>query len=63
MPTCDVLVIGCGAVGASVAFHLSRLGAGRVVVLERGRIGEGTGAQSSGILRTHYSVPQNVALA
>ncbi|MFN0182383.1 MAG: NAD(P)/FAD-dependent oxidoreductase, partial [Aquabacterium sp.] len=42
---------------------LSRLGAGRVVVLERGRIGEGTGAQSSGILRTHYSVPQNVALA
>jgi sarcosine oxidase subunit beta len=50
-------------VGCSVAFHLARLGAGRVTVLERRQVGAGTTAQSSGILRTHYSVIQNVELA
>lgn len=59
----DIIVIGAGVVGCSVAFHLARLGAGRVTVLERRQIGAGTTAQSSGILRTHYSVVQNVALA
>ncbi len=59
----DVIVIGAGVIGCSVAWHLAQLGAGRVLVLERGRIGEGTSAQSSGILRTHYSVLENVELA
>jgi sarcosine oxidase subunit beta len=59
----DVIVIGAGVVGAAVAFHLVRLGAGRVLQLERRQVGAGTSAQSSGILRTHYSVPENVALA
>ncbi|MBL8347143.1 MAG: FAD-binding oxidoreductase [Rubrivivax sp.] len=59
----DVVVIGAGVIGCSVAWHLATLGAGRVLVLERGQIGNGTSAMSSGILRTHYSVPQNVDLA
>jgi len=63
MRSADVVVIGAGVVGCSVAFHLARLGAQRVLVLERRKIGEGTTAQSSGILRTHYSVAENVALA
>jgi sarcosine oxidase subunit beta len=63
MQSADVVVIGAGVVGCSVAYHLARLGAQRVLVLERRRVGEGTTAQSSGILRTHYSVPQNVELA
>ena len=63
-PTCaDVLVLGGGVIGCSVAFHAARLGAGRVVLVERAGIAEGTTAQSSSILRTHYSVPENVALA
>ncbi|MBL8340246.1 MAG: FAD-binding oxidoreductase [Rubrivivax sp.] len=62
-PSADVVVIGAGVIGCSTAWHLARLGAGRVVVLDRGRIGEGTSAMSSGILRTHYSVPGNVELA
>ena len=62
-PSHDVVVIGGGIVGVSIAWHLARLGAGRVLLLERGRLGEGTTAQSSCIVRTHYSVPQNVALA
>jgi sarcosine oxidase, subunit beta len=59
----DVVVIGAGVIGASVAWHLAALGAKRVIVIDRGQIGEGTTAQSSGILRTHYSVEANVVLA
>ena len=63
MDTFDVVVIGAGVIGASVAFHLSRLGAGRVLVVDRRTIGAGTTSQSSGILRTHYSVKENVEIA
>lgn len=59
----DVIVIGGGVVGASVAFHLALLGAGKVLLLERSAVGAGTTSQSSGILRTHYSVRENVELA
>lgn len=63
MSSFDVIVIGAGVIGCSTAYHLAALGAGRVLLLEREQVGNGTGAQSSGILRTHYSVPQNVELA
>jgi len=59
----DAIVIGAGVIGASVAFHLADLGLKKVLVVERAMIGAGTTAQSSGILRTHYSVEQNVDLA
>jgi sarcosine oxidase subunit beta len=59
----DFVVIGAGVIGASVAHHLAALGAKSVLVLERGTIGAGTTSQSSGLLRTHYSVRQNVELA
>ena len=61
--THDAIVIGAGVIGTSIAYHLAVLGARNVVVLERGTIGAGTSSQSSGILRTHYSVPENVELA
>ena len=63
MPQYDAIVIGAGVIGTSVAWNLAALGARRVLVLERLQIGAGTTAQSSGILRTHYSVPENVELA
>lgn len=63
MENYDVIVIGAGVVGSSVAYHLARLGCKKVLVLDRSQIGAGTTSQSSGILRTHYSVVQNVALA
>ena len=59
----DAIVIGGGVAGTSIACHLARFGAGRVLLLERDRLGSGTSAQSSCIVRTHYSVPENVALA
>ena len=63
MENYDVIVIGAGVIGSSVAFHLAKLGAGRVLVLDRSQVGAGTTSQSSGILRTHYSVKENVELA
>ncbi len=59
----DAIVIGGGVIGTSIACHLARFGAGRVLLLERARLGGGTTAQSSCIVRTHYSVPENIALA
>ena len=63
MENYDAIVIGAGVIGSSVAYHLAKLGAGRVLVLDRTQIGAGTTSQSSGILRTHYSVKENVELA
>lgn len=63
METHDVIVIGGGVIGVSIAYHLARLGCRDVLLLERGQLGGGTTAQSSCIVRTHYSVPENVDLA
>jgi sarcosine oxidase subunit beta len=62
-PAHDAIVIGAGVIGVSIAYHLAALGARDVLVLDRGALGAGTSSQSSGILRTHYSVPENVELA
>jgi sarcosine oxidase subunit beta len=59
----ESIVIGGGVIGVSIAYHLARLGQRRVLLLDRGRLGEGTTARSSCILRTHYTVPENVLLA
>lgn len=59
----DLIVVGAGVVGCSVAWHAATLGAGRVLLVDRGGIAEGTSSQSSSILRTHYSVRENVELA
>ncbi|MEP7183675.1 MAG: FAD-binding oxidoreductase [Betaproteobacteria bacterium] len=63
METFDFVIVGGGVTGASIACHLARFGAASVLLLERGQLGGGTTAQSSCVLRTHYSVPENVALA
>ncbi|MFZ4408707.1 MAG: NAD(P)/FAD-dependent oxidoreductase [Paracraurococcus sp.] len=59
----DAIVIGGGAIGTSALFHLTALGCSRVLLVDRGEIAGGTTARSSGCLRTHYSVPINVAVA
>ena len=61
--TADVVVIGAGVVGCSTAYNLAKNGAGKVVVLDRGRISSGGTAKSCAIVRTHYSVPANMAHA
>lgn len=52
--TCDVVVIGGGVIGTSTAFHLARMGAGDVVLLERSQLAAGATGMSSGLVRMHY---------
>jgi len=53
--TSDVLVVGAGIMGASTAYHLARLGAGRVTVLERDTVCSGSTALASGGIRHQYA--------
>ncbi|HEY1643410.1 MAG TPA: FAD-binding oxidoreductase [Streptosporangiaceae bacterium] len=61
--TADVLVIGAGVIGAATAFHLTRLGAGQVTVLERGGVAAGMSSRSSALVRMHYTFAPEVDLA
>lgn len=59
----DVVIIGAGVMGASVAHHLAVKRAGRIVVLERGGVAAGASGVSSGLVRMHYAFPPEVQLA
>lgn len=61
--TYDVIVIGGGVIGASVLFQLTKLGCRKPLLIDRGDLAGGATARSSGIVRTHYSVPINVEVA
>ncbi|HMB89118.1 MAG TPA: FAD-dependent oxidoreductase, partial [Methylomirabilota bacterium] len=41
-------MIGAGAIGASIAYHLGRRGARDVVVLERDAVGAGSTSKAAG---------------
>ena len=56
----DIIIIGGGVIGCSTAYNLAQLGAGRVVLLERGNICSGGTAKSCAIVRTHYSIETNL---
>jgi sarcosine oxidase subunit beta len=58
--TADVVVIGGGAVGLSTAYHLAKLGAGEVVLLEKETLGEGSTGRCAGGARLDFSTAVNV---
>jgi sarcosine oxidase subunit beta len=60
--TADVIVIGAGVQGASLAFHLASRGAS-VIVVERGTIASGATGRSSGLVRMHYDLLAETRLA
>lgn len=53
--TTDILIVGGGVIGASIAYYLAHTGAGRVTLLERRALGTGTTGRSGAIIRQHYS--------
>ena len=61
--TADFIVIGAGVIGASIAFHLAKRKAGRVLVLDQGLAAQGGSSRSSALVRMHYTLPQEVELA
>ena len=58
----DIVVVGAGVQGASLAFHLAERGA-KVLVLERSSVGAGATGRSSGFVRMHYDLALEAALA
>lgn len=59
----DVLVVGGGVNGLSLAFHLaSEQGVRHVAVLERGYIGSGGSGRNTQVLRANYNTPETVPL-
>ncbi len=53
--TADVIVIGAGVHGASLAFHLASRGV-RVTVVERASVAAGATGRSSGLVRVYYDL-------
>ena len=52
---CDILIVGGGVMGTSIAWHLARRRAGRVMLLEKSFLGAGSSGKSGAIIRQHYS--------
>ncbi len=59
----DVLVVGAGVIGSSVAFHAADRALGAVEVVDRNAVGSGMSCRSSALVRTHYAFPPEVELA
>ncbi len=63
-PTADVVVVGGGAMGTSIAYHLAVAGAGRIVLLEReAALGLGSTGRCAGGFRHQFSSEINVRLS
>ncbi len=60
--TADVIIIGGGVQGASLAFHLSVRGV-KATVLEKQFVGAGATGRSSGLVRMHYDTEVEARLA
>src|SRR3954454_21511837 len=64
MQTADVLIIGGGIVGASIAYHLTAAGQKNVLILEReSHQGKGSTGKSMGGVRAQFSTPVNIQMS
>jgi sarcosine oxidase, subunit beta len=61
--THEVVIVGGGAMGASVAWHLRELGIADVLLLERESLAAGSTSRSAGGIRTQFSDELNVRIA
>jgi len=61
--TADILIIGAGIVGCSIAYHLAGLGAPKVVVVEKNLICSGATGKSAGGIRQQFATEVNVRLS
>jgi len=56
----DVVIIGGGIIGLSIAYHLGQRKAGRIVLLEKGQLGEGSTSRCVGGIRSQFSTEINI---
>ena len=57
--TADVIIVGGGIHGASLVYHLTERGI-KAVVLEKNFLASGATRCSSGLVRMHYDLDQNL---
>jgi len=64
MRTADVVLIGGGIVGSSIAYHLAAAGCRKVLVIERETAqGKGSTGKSMGGVRAQFSTPVNIQMS
>ena len=63
MERADVVIVGGGIIGASIAYHLAARGVRDVVVLEREQLGSGSTTRNAGGVRLQFSTEINVRLS
>ena len=61
--TADFVVLGAGVMGTSIAFHLAKRKAGKIVIIDKDYVGRGGSGRSSALIRMHYSFAPEVQLA
>jgi glycine/D-amino acid oxidase-like deaminating enzyme len=61
--TSDIVIVGAGVMGASIAFQLAQRKAGRILIVDKDHVGHGGSGRSSALVRMHYSFPPEVQLA
>jgi sarcosine oxidase, subunit beta len=57
----DVVVVGGGVIGTSIAFHLAEAGV-EACLLERGQLAGGSTSRAAGGIRAQFSDPLNIAI-
>ncbi|HEY1367199.1 MAG TPA: FAD-binding oxidoreductase [Gaiellaceae bacterium] len=62
MESAEVVVVGGGAIGASTAWHLARLGVDDVVLLERDALASGSTSKAAGGIRTQFADELNISI-
>src|SRR5215207_10948127 len=64
MRTASLVIIGAGAIGASVAYHLARRGWRDILLIDRSHgLGQGSTGKATGGFRAQYATPINVRLS
>src|SRR6201987_3362114 len=64
MRTAEVVIIGGGIVGSSIAYYLTAAGCKNVLVIERGSAqGKGSTGKSMGGVRAPFSTPVNIQMS
>jgi sarcosine oxidase, subunit beta len=62
MKTADAVVVGGGTVGAWCAYFLRQAGLDRVVLVEKGYLGQGASSRAAGVVRMQGGTPEAVRL-
>ena len=58
----EIVIVGGGVIGLSIAYHLAKRGLTNVVVVERGYLAEGASGRNGGGVRQQWSTELNIRL-